>query len=102
MLLPGSNREHAMEVAELCMRLMQREGIPHAVSPNAEFLTLSCGVACLQDHQASSATDLVNAADAAMYRAKMAGRACYELATVADWEMDPQSARTTPVALSAH
>lgn len=98
MVLPGSNREHALEVADLCTRLIKLEGIPHIMSPIAPFLTVSAGVACLQDHEAQAPSDLINASDAAMYRAKSAGRACYELATTRDWEMSPQTPRTT----SAH
>jgi hypothetical protein len=35
-----------------------------------------------------------------MYRAKMAGRARYEVADIADWEIDKDAHRTRPAELT--
>ena len=99
MLLPATGLSRAREVAEKCMQEMQLEGLPHAASPTSPFLTLSIGVACLSDFTAVNATGLVNAADAAMYRAKAAGRARYAVACRSDWEIDADTPRSLPSAL---
>ena len=71
-LLPDTNGKVAVAVAErLCERMQQavvfgdmRQALPH--------ITASFGVATLREHQAES--DLIEAADAALYRAKELGR----------------------------
>jgi len=97
LLLPGADMAHACETAQMCLDLMQRESLPHAASPTATQVTLSIGVACaLPDAMLDDPASLVNAADAAMYRAKSSGRAHYEVATQADWEIDKDTPRTQP------
>jgi PleD family two-component response regulator len=59
-------------------------------------VTLSIGVACLQPDATLNASTLIDAADAAMYRAKSGGRARYEAATQSDWEIDQETPRTRP------
>lgn len=101
LLLPGADREHACEVAQMCLDLMREESVAHAASPTAARLTLSIGVACaLPDAMLDDPTSLVNAADAAMYRAKSTGRAHYEVAGQADWEIDKDTPRTQPTPLT--
>ncbi len=97
LLLPGADREHACEVAQMCLDLMREESVAHAASPTAAQVTLSIGVACaLPDALLDDATSLVNAADAAMYRAKSSGRAHFEEAGQADWEIDKDTPRSQP------
>ncbi|MHB8951023.1 MAG: diguanylate cyclase, partial [Rhodoferax sp.] len=100
LLLPGADREHACEVAQMCLDLMREESVAHAASPTAAQLTLSIGVACaLPDAMMDDPTSLVNAADAAMYRAKSSGRAHFEVAGQSDWEIDKDTPRTQPSSL---
>ncbi|RFO94867.1 hypothetical protein DIC66_21265 [Rhodoferax lacus] len=94
MLLPAADVSRALEVAEKCMVDMQLMGLPHAASPTSPTLTVSIGVACLDDPARFSPVALINAADAALYRAKAAGRARYALATQADWEIAADMPRT--------
>lgn len=97
LLLPGADRAHACEVAQMCLDLMQQERVAHAASPTAAQVTLSIGVACaLPDALLDDPTSLVNAADAAMYRAKSSGRAHFEEAGQADWEIDKDTPRSQP------
>jgi len=99
LLLPGVGPEEACETAQQCIEHMREVSLPHAASPVAPFVTLSIGVASLAPDSSSTATSLINAADAAMYRAKSGGRARYEVAGLCDWEIDDETPRTQPGAL---
>lgn len=99
MLLPGADMAHACDTAQKCLDLMQYEAMPHVTSPTQQ-VTFSIGVACLQPDATLDATTVVNAADAAMYRAKSGGRARYEVADQADWDIDKDTPRTRPTPLS--
>ena len=99
-LLPGADLAHAHETAENCLALMQQERLPHAASLAANYVTISIGVASVLPDSAQDPIRLVNAADAAMYRAKSTGRAHFEVADQADWDIDPDTPRTRPGALA--
>jgi diguanylate cyclase (GGDEF)-like protein len=88
MLLPGADLAQACETAQKCLDLMQAEAISHAASPLCERVTLSIGVACLHPDSSLNPAHILNAADAAMYRAKTDGRARYKIADQSDWESD--------------
>ncbi len=94
MLLPGSDLSKACETAQNCLDRIREAAVPHAASPTAPTLTLSIGVACLYPDSARDAITMINAADAAMYRAKSNGRAQYMLADQNDWEIDDDTPRT--------
>ncbi len=95
-LLPAADLVHACETAQMCLQWMQQENIQHAASPTADQVTLSIGVACVQPDGMLNPSALINASDAAMYRAKTAGRARCEVATQADWDIDSETPRTQP------
>ena len=100
LLLPGADMADACETAQMCLDLMHKEAVAHADSPTAAQVTLSIGVACaLPDALLDNPSILVNAADAAMYRAKSSGRAHFEVAGRADWEIDKDTPRTQPTPL---
>lgn len=99
-LLPAADLVHACEVAQQCLNLMWQENIRHAASPNANRVTLSIGIACSQPDETLDLNAMLNASDAAMYRAKTAGRARCEVANQADWEIDSETPRTRPAPLS--
>ena len=100
LLLPAADMAYACETAQKCLSLMQLEAIRHAGSPTASEVTLSIGVACLKPDATVNASALIDAADAAMYRAKSGGRARYEAATRIDWEIDQDTPRTQPAPLN--
>ena len=100
LLLPNADLAHASETAQKCMDLMHSEWVPHVASPTSNQVTLSIGVACLHPEADLDPLTLVNAADAAMYRAKSAGRARYEVADQADWDIDKDAPRTSPAPLA--
>jgi diguanylate cyclase (GGDEF)-like protein len=94
-LLPGSDAERACNAARQCLERMQAEGIAHASSPTAGHVTLSIGVASARDHSLEPSS-ILNAADAAMHRAKSGGRARYERAEQEDWDIDKDTPRSRP------
>jgi diguanylate cyclase (GGDEF)-like protein len=99
MLLPGSDIAQARETAQRCLEQLEAEAISHAASPTASRVTLSIGVASVKPDSRGSATMLLNAADAAMYRAKSNGRNGCQVAGQADWELEADAPRTVPAAL---
>ena len=79
-VLPETNAEGALAVAEKVLGKVAGLGIPHAASPVAERLTISVGVATLRPPPEQPAEQLVTQADQALYRAKGRGRNCIEFA----------------------
>lgn len=94
-LLPGSDVERACGAAQLCLDKMLAEGIAHRASPTGPQVTISIGVACARGRDLVAGR-IINAADTAMYRAKMGGRARFELAEQHDWDIDKDTPRTGP------
>lgn len=99
-LLPGADMDHACDTARKCLQLIRQEVLPHAASPTADQVTFSIGVACLLPDASLDPASMVNAADTAMYRAKTGGRARFEVADQADWEIDKDTPRTRPTPLA--
>lgn len=73
-LLPGSDANHARELAESIRLEVEALAIPHAYSGVAPVVTLSAGVATMIPIYGNTPGDLVGAADRALYHAKQAGR----------------------------
>ena len=89
-LLPHTDIAAARELGELMCQAVRTQQIPHAGSAAAPFVTISVGVACIaglppaglpardappgEPPVINSATLLVEAADHALYEAKLAGR----------------------------
>ena len=96
MLMPGADRAQAEDMAQRCLNRIRQAAIAHGSSPTSSLLTLSIGIASVQPSAGGDPGTLVNAADTAMYRAKMRGRARHEVADVADWEIDKDTHRTRP------
>ncbi len=94
LLLPGADLDQARDLAQRCLRAMHHAAIPHGSSPSDDHVTFSIGVAQILPNAARRPESLVNAADTAMYRAKMEGRARYEVAGQADWDIDKDAPRS--------
>lgn len=79
-ILPDTDAQGAQTVAEQVLQAVQDLAIPHATSPVAPHLTLSIGIAVMDPKAPGSAKELLAQADAAVYRAKNAGRnqVCYQ------------------------
>ena len=73
-ILPGTDVQGALTVAERLRADMERSALPHAASDVAPWVTLSIGVAALVPLRDVSSATLVARADRALYRAKGSGR----------------------------
>ncbi|RBP75837.1 diguanylate cyclase (GGDEF)-like protein [Shewanella putrefaciens] len=74
-LLPNVDNQTVLETAQHIYQLIQAIAIPHA-NTDLGIVTVSAGVAYLQPSNKQNALELVRQADAALYRAKSAGRNC--------------------------
>ena len=79
-ILPGLNAAEAAAVMERVRDAVQALGLPHARAAVAGVVTISAGVAACVPQPGDDPARLVQAADAAMYRAKASGRNQVEVA----------------------
>ena len=73
LLLPETGEAQALALAEKVRAAIEALALPHAESPNG-VLTVSVGVACTTQSVFADWRALTDAADAALYTAKRAGR----------------------------
>jgi diguanylate cyclase (GGDEF)-like protein len=73
-ILPDVALADATSVAESMRKAVLALELPHEASTAERFLTISIGVAAVQPNSSSSPTQLLAAADEALYRAKRSGR----------------------------
>lgn len=73
LLLPGADLDAAARLAESVRAQVETLSIPHKASPEAR-VTVSVGAAATRPGQSGSPRRLADLADAALYRAKRAGR----------------------------
>jgi len=74
LVLPGADQVGAVKVAEELRSAVAKLGILHAGHPSSDHVTVSAGVVSVVPGEDTAASDLVNAADVALYEAKEAGR----------------------------
>lgn len=77
-LLPESDLEGAKQTAQRIHASMKASGIPHAASSVAHCVTLSIGLAVVENETAEA---FIRRADMALYQAKESGRNCTQCAT---------------------
>lgn len=72
-IMPNTDRDGARVVAQLILDHMQQANIPHTTSPFGH-VTVSIGIATAEGTQLAHLQGLIEAADQALYSAKMSGR----------------------------
>jgi diguanylate cyclase (GGDEF)-like protein len=91
-ILPNSNPELVIQVAERVLNQVRNLRLSHRSSLVKDYVTLSCGVAMIRNHghfaegNGWSPSDLISQADRALYVSKMKGRDCLTAA----WELPPE------------
>jgi diguanylate cyclase (GGDEF)-like protein len=78
-LLPNTDIEGAMDVAQRIIKHIDALALPHSRSKVASFVTLSIGVTYLVPTNLNTLTAFLAKADAALYKAKENGRHQYQL-----------------------
>ena len=73
-VLGGTDRAGAVKVAEQAMQKVNSLAIPHSTSPTSAHVTVSIGIATMFVVVGMAETELLKAADEALYRAKAGGR----------------------------
>ena len=73
-VLPQGNANAGLTVAMRFQTLLAEQALPHAASDIAPVVTASVGIAVVHPARRPEPTDLVAAADRALYRAKQLGR----------------------------
>lgn len=73
-ILPETDAEGALTVAEALRANVQKQQIPHAKSKVSEYVSISVGVASAVPEQGTRAESIVALADKALYLAKEEGR----------------------------
>jgi len=74
LLLPETDTEGAMAVAQRLMQALRENGIEHSKSPISGQVTLSIGLISVHAHKGSSPAQWLAQADLALYKAKAQGR----------------------------
>lgn len=75
-ILPDTNEDGALQVAEAMHAEVESLALPHAWSGVGDHVTISVGISTLTPEQTTSTGTLIHAADRALYQAKRSGRNC--------------------------
>lgn len=74
LVLPETDKEAALKVAERCRSLIFKEQIAHAQSPISQLLTVSIGVGTTIPAFKDESVTFINEVDKRLYAAKQKGR----------------------------
>lgn len=80
LMLPNTNKEAALLLAERCRKAVLELKIPHEASTVSDIVTISAGVSTLVPGENSAPGSIFEAADKMLYQAKQKGRNCIEYA----------------------
>jgi diguanylate cyclase (GGDEF)-like protein len=73
-ILPGTDVAGTRHLAEAACAAVRALDIEHAASPVSSTITVSIGAGSVRPGPGCTAADLIQAADKALYKAKLAGR----------------------------
>jgi len=73
-VLPNTDAQGAVKIADSLRHAIEALELPHAYSPLCNIVTISMGIACKVASEKASPADLIEMADEALYEAKNAGR----------------------------
>ncbi|WP_304608945.1 diguanylate cyclase [Planktothrix sp. FACHB-1365] len=73
-ILPHTDQEGALQVAEKIQEAIQQFNLPHCASAISQRVTMSIGICTIIPTLDRVPLDLINAADEALYQAKTQGR----------------------------
>ncbi len=73
-ILPDTDAEGAMVVANRIMKSLEDLAIAHVRSPSVDHVTMCCGVATLVPEKEQNASELIRVSDRLLYAAKEEGR----------------------------
>lgn len=76
-ILPNTNAQGGIRVAEVIHSAVAKLKIPHLQSPINDYLTLSIGISATVPNPTSSFYNFINNVDLALYQAKTQGRNCH-------------------------
>ncbi|MBW4668334.1 MAG: diguanylate cyclase [Cyanomargarita calcarea GSE-NOS-MK-12-04C] len=76
-IMPSTDVQGAIVVAEEIQQAIHQSKLPHARSDVSEFITISLGIATIAPTSTTSFANLIAAADKALYEAKRQGRDRY-------------------------
>lgn len=74
LILPETDGEGGLKVANRIRHELARLNIPHQSSPTSGWVTMSCGIASMIPYQNGKPQDLIAQADQALYEGKQQGR----------------------------
>jgi diguanylate cyclase (GGDEF)-like protein len=74
LVLPNTDADTAVKMAERCRDLIDAEAIPHLRSPHQQRVTASFGVGTIVPNGGMDTTAFINLIDAQLYQAKDNGR----------------------------
>ena len=80
LMLPDTDREAALTLANRCLVAVRELQIPHAASDTGATLTISAGLSTMVPSERSTPFSIIEAADKMLYLAKHKGRNCVEYA----------------------
>lgn len=74
LILPDTDGEGGLKVANRIRHRLAQLNLPHESSPTNNWITMSCGVASMIPNANHTPEDLIEKADRALYQAKQQGR----------------------------
>lgn len=80
-VLPDTNEDGALQIAESMRTEVEALQVEHAFSGVADHVTISLGVSTMTPGHTSMSGSLIHAADRALYQAKRSGRNCVVIYT---------------------